>query len=201
MGSSQSFALEVELLEQVQRRLVVGEDLHRELVDVVIASPPDGGFDQSCADSVTAPLLGDTQADLGWLTVRANSGQIADHLVHCHSDQDERPWCGQAVLQPQAALVAINRRLGGDEPPLLPDPDIQIDYPLHVPGPGRANDKLESGVSTGARHPGRRYPTRPDQPPWARSGRETEPAPDARSPRPAPPVRDVRGSGYDVWLG
>jgi hypothetical protein len=101
--------LEAELLEQVQGRLVVWEDFHGQLVDLVVASPPDRSFDRSGADSVTSPCLGDTRADLGWLAVSPNRRQIADHVVHRQGDQHERPRCGEAVLQPPAAAPPKNR--------------------------------------------------------------------------------------------
>ena len=62
---AEALALEAELLVELDRRLVPGEDVQLELVDAGVAGPRDRLLEQGAADAAAAVARGDHQAEVG----------------------------------------------------------------------------------------------------------------------------------------
>ena len=115
MALAEALALEAELLVEVDRRLVPGEDVQLELEHAGVARPRDRLLEQSAADAAAAVAVGDHQAEVGDVAARLvrvpRDRQPPDDRAVLLRDED-----GRVRMPPQRAQVAT---LLGDAAPAV----------------------------------------------------------------------------------
>ena len=107
MVPAEALALEAELLVELDRRLVPGEDVQLELAHARLARPRDRLLEQRAADAAAAVAVGDHQAEVGdvaaCLVRVAGDREAADDRAVVLRDEDRR--VGVALQRAQVAAL------------------------------------------------------------------------------------------------
>src|ERR671937_2444987 len=159
VGSAVALALEAVALVQLDRRLVVREDVQLELVDAVLAAPLDGGVEQRAPDPAAAVRRGHHQAEVGDVVARrvlvAGDREAPDDAALVFGDVDGGVWVAAERTDVAALVADAPPAVRGDEPALRLVADLrpELDERGRVPGVGLADRRH---VSTTTPWPPRR---------------------------------------------